>query len=284
MTVRSILAACAAFSLAACAAGNTTPHAGGTEPQAHTAKITFRIRVPKTVPAKRFRVMQHGKPAYISPAAQGMTVSIAGPIATSATFGLTPGSPGCSGGPSGTSCTISLPGLKPCAGSTACYTATVATYDEVGCATTCSIPDDANELSAAQQIAFGVSEGAANDVNVTLGGIPARIIVTPEAVGYLQGDGSGLKLYGAGAQQLVVETQDIDDNSIVGPGAPAISAASSSSTLAVSAATPRNPNLFAVQAQTVGIPRRSYRISLQSRSRPFRPRKAEPRRFTASFP
>jgi hypothetical protein len=254
MNSTAVPAACLAIALAACSGPGAIPGASQISgDHARLAKVSFRIRVPKSAHTGRTHAARRG-PAYVSPAVAGMTVAIVGPTTTTATFGLLSNSPGCAGAQSGTLCTISLPGLKPCTGTASCYTASVSTYDGVTCASACSIPANSNELSAAQHVAFAVVQSAANVVSVTLGGVPKKIVVTPSTPGYLQGDASGLKLFGPSVQQAVVETQDSDGNAIVGAGAPALSANSPSSGLAVTTMSPATPNLFNLQAITFGVP------------------------------
>jgi hypothetical protein len=183
-----------------------------------------------------------------------MTVTLDGPTTVAQTFGLLPTSPGCSGGPSGAVCAISLSAILPCAASTICYTASIKTFDAVVCAPNCVIPTGANELSAAQNVAFTVATGEANNVNITLGGIPANLTVTPLRAGYLQGDALGLKIWGPASQKLVVEADDADGNSIVGPGSPAISGSVTTSNLVVDNPSSRNPNLLTLRAATSGSP------------------------------
>jgi hypothetical protein len=209
--------------------------------------MTLRIRVPKNV--------RH-KAHYVSPATAGLTMDVTGPNGyhSSTVAGLTPASPGCSSGAGGTACTLTLGGLAPCAASANCYTVTLATYDAVSCASTCTIPANAHELSAAQSIPFYVASATANQLTATLGGIPQSILVSPLVAGYLQGDAHKLSLWGPAAQSLAIEVLDADGNPIVGPGAPAISATSSASSLVVSGPVTAAPNIVTVRAAVSGNP------------------------------
>ncbi len=69
--------------------------------------------------------------------------------------------------------------------------------------------------------------------------------------GYIRGDLRGLRLWGPDAQQFFVTTVDADGNTILGPGAPSITAASSATTLVVSK---KSANVVAIQTATSGSP------------------------------
>lgn len=170
-----------------------------------------------------------------------MTIAIAGPTTTNETVALATGSN-----------TVTL-GLAPCSVSS-CYTATLATYDAVTCAKTCSIPAGAHELSGDQKVAFTVLKGARNVASFTLGGVPRGFAVTPIHPGFLKGDAHRLRLWGPALQRVSVLALDADGNAIVGAGAPAISAKSSSATLAVTQPAASTPNLVGLTAVTNGSP------------------------------
>jgi hypothetical protein len=212
------------------------------------AGLTLRIHIPK----RKHERHRHG-PSYISPATQGMTIAISGPIPVNLTVALTPTASGCSTNGSGTTCQVTMD-LMPCKQPTNCYTATFATYDEVACSPNCSIPTAAKELSAAQNVTFTIAAGKNNVVNVVLGGYPAGITVSPLLSGYLQGNAQRLQLWGAAPQKLNVVALDADGNAIVGPGAPTVSASSSSATLNVTPPTAASPNTVALAAATTGSP------------------------------
>jgi hypothetical protein len=241
----------AAALLAACSSASTRslPPVPGAPAPTHRARasLTLRIRVPRKPPHKAH---------YVSPATAGLTMDVTGPNGyhSSTVAGLTPASPGCSGGAGGTACTLTLGGLAPCAASANCYTVTLATYDAVTCASTCTIPGSAHELSAAQSIPFYVASATANQLTATLGGIPKSILVSPLVAGYLQGDAHKLSLWGPTAQSLAIEVLDADGNPIVGPGAPTLSATSSASSLVVSGPTTAAPNIITLRAPASGNP------------------------------
>jgi hypothetical protein len=230
------------------------PASAGAASPSRSGRLALTIRIPKKPHRTHLRVVRDGKPAYISASTQGMTVSIAGPTHVNDVVGLLPSSGGCSSSLTSTTCTLTIPGLLPCVSAGSCYTATISTYDAISCAPGCTIPPGANELSAAQAVAFRVVSGENNVENLTLGGIPASLSVTPWKPGYLQGDAHALTLYGPGAQKLIVEALDADGNAIVGPGAPAISAHSNTTALLITNPMASAPNLVTLQPATGGSP------------------------------
>ena|SRR5579862_5794110 len=261
VTLARLLAGSAiAIFAAGCAGSNSSPLPNAPIPSAfraalpatHGTRLAVKLRL--VVPRKR-RVARYGRPQYISPATQGITIALTGPsFNSSVVAGLTPSSPGCVTGTSGVTCTLSLGALAPCV-TTNCYAATLTTYDAVACGGgTCTIPNSAKELSAAQSVPFNVAIGTANIVSATLGGIPRSIAVSPLRAGYLRGDAHQLRLWGANGQSLVAVGLDADNNPIVGPGAPAISVSSGSKTMTASGPVAGSPNVVRLQATTGGIP------------------------------
>ncbi|MBV8374038.1 MAG: hypothetical protein JO302_00880 [Candidatus Eremiobacteraeota bacterium] len=245
---RSLAALFACAFIAGCSGGQNPIPSRGTANGRHST-FTLRIHIPKRNP---HHALGSARPNYVSPATQGMTVAISGPQSLNATVGLTPTSTGCSSGLTGTTCQLTI-ALAPCA-VTNCYLATIATYDDVSCTrSSCSIPPGAHELSAAQSVPFTIVTGQNNVANLTLGGIPATIAVTPVHPGYINGDARRLQLWGAAPQKVAAIALDADGNAIVGPGAPAISASSSSATLNV---TPDKApsSTFVLEAATRGSP------------------------------
>jgi sugar lactone lactonase YvrE len=188
---------------------------------------------------------------YVSPATQSVTVDIesASP-STPATTGypvtvsLTPTSSGCTSTLASTVCTLSV-SLAP--GS---YTASVTAYDGVDGA-----GNGSNALSAAVAVPFTISAGGANSIALTLGGIPASLVVAPFAPGYLRGGTGGLTLYGAATQKLVLQALDADGDVIAGAGAPTLSVTPTvSGALTVTGPTTAAANVVTLQASTSGTP------------------------------
>jgi hypothetical protein len=157
------------------------------------------------------------------------------------TMNLTPSSTGCTATLASTECLLNL------TLATGTYAMSITTYDQT--------LGQGNVLSAAQTVAFTVTNASTNTLAVSLGGIPASISATPLASGYLRGDASRLKLYGPASQSVVIVARDADGNAIVGPGAPAIGvSASSPALLTVAGGTTASPNVFTVTAPATGSP------------------------------
>ncbi|MBV8374037.1 MAG: hypothetical protein JO302_00875 [Candidatus Eremiobacteraeota bacterium] len=233
----------------ACSGGQNPVPLPSSAMTAQRATLTLRIHIPKR---RAHRARRGIRPRYVSPATAAMTLAIAGPTTLNTTVALTPTSNGCSSSLAGTTCQLTL-SLRPCATNN-CYTATIVTYDAVSCSgSSCSIPPSANKLSGAQNVPFMIHAGQNNVTNLTLGGIPATVTVTPLLPGYLRGDAQRLQLWGAAPQKLDVLALDADGNAIVGPGSPALLASSSSPTLKVTVGSGA-PNTLVLSAATSGSP------------------------------
>jgi hypothetical protein len=189
--------------------------------------VRLRIVVPE-----RHRVRGRSS-RYISPATKSIEINVFNAahakVATVARS-LTPGSPGCTPpGGQPTTCTIQI-ALAP-----ASYTANVTTFD-----------GDGAELSRATGFPFTVDRGSANDVSMTLDGVPATVQVLPAPSAVFLGgtQALGFQLAGLAPQTVDVFARDVDGNVILGSGAPAVSLASNSSALVVTPAGNANPNQF----------------------------------------
>lgn len=201
----------------------------------HRARVVFRIKIPK-------RKTHRGRgDRYVSPATQAMTVMLTGPTAVNQTVGLTPTTGGCASELATTVCTFA-DNVEP-----GQYHATLKTYDAVsGCPGACTIPGGANELSAAQLVPFTVTPGIANEIALTLSGVPASILVTPATGTSIRNASGAIDLVGTGAHKIFAEALDADGNVIFGPGAPAFSVAAGAGTLNVTIGQPSSasPNEF----------------------------------------
>ncbi len=238
-----ILAAAFAGSLLAGCGGQAGAPAGAPSiPAEHgTGTASFVIAVPKKSASTASGSRAGAHPQYISPATQSITIALSGPTPYSATANLTVGSSGCTSTLASTTCALTVPGLAP--GS---YTATLTTYDGAN--------GTGNVLSAAQSIAFSVTAGQSNTVNLTLSGVPASTLVLP--VSSLISASSGNNSYnllGQGARTFLVESLDADGNIIVGAGAPTFTVGTVSGALTgvtVAAPTASAPNSFSVTPPT----------------------------------
>ena len=209
----------------------------------HTGTVVIRITIPKR---KHHRHRVGAK--YLSPSTQAMIILIGGPKTRHQTIGLTPNSPGCSAGASGTVCTTAI-ALKACPSTANCYSGTIATYDKVLCAgLTCVVPPGAEELSANQDIAFSIAVGKTNTIPITLDGIPTSVLFAPLPPSTLSGSVSGgftLSKCVTTRQSVSVVGVDADGNRILGPGAPVPALSSNDAThLKAIAPAPASPNTF----------------------------------------
>lgn len=241
--VKLLSAALAGAFLAACSGGGNpgTAFAPGFAPAAakHTerkGKIVLRIKVPK----KRVHRGRHVH--FVSPATQSMKVDITNattnpPTNIAEIVNLTPTSTGCTSTLTSTQCVLTVT-LAPASN----YNAEITTYDQTGA--------NGNALSTGQDLAFTVSTGQANAINMTLSGIPTSIVVLPYSGTANTNVYGGIDLIGTAASKLLVEALDADGNIILGAGSPTIGATQKSGSLPLVVVTPApnaaNPNLISV--------------------------------------
>lgn len=165
--------------------------------------------------------------------AQSVTLNISGPTALTQTIALTSGAAGCVNLASGAVCQAALP-LLP-----GTYSAVVGTY-----ATTSAAPGSA--IGAPQTIAFAVSYGASNVVNLALSGVPAQVDIVPGSPMSSENAQDGIDLYGAGKHLLVAQLLDANQNVLLGFGTPSINVVQIAGGLALSIVppSPTSPNVF----------------------------------------
>jgi hypothetical protein len=195
------LAICiAAGILAGCGGGgggSTLPSAGGSGSKSSFATATLHIIVPeKTTNGRR-------RPAYVSPSTTQLAWSINGQ--NQATVPLTTPSP-CSSSGSGLSCNVNFqvaPGT---------YTF-VFTLEDV----------NGNTLSIGTATNYTLTAGIANTLTVTLGGVASGFKVTSSSNNFGT-SGSLFTVFGGAAVTLTINTVDVDNNIIINPGAPTITA------------------------------------------------------------
>ncbi len=246
--------ACALALLAGCGGTQNAalpPHAGSVPIGASSA-----VRLTITIPHATNASSTQRRPQYISPATQALAVTITGPTNVSEGINLTTGNPSCTVNLySNLVCTVSL-ALAPCPGNTACYTGTFTTYDQAytnasgGSCTplsSCTQPAGTKALSQAQSVSFLVAAGAANDLPITLGGVPAAVAVLSSA-GTISGNAlTGFVLPTTQSGKMSVLGVDADGNYILGPGAPTVALTTSDATqFTVSTPTTSAPNLFTI--------------------------------------
>jgi hypothetical protein len=176
-------------------------------------------------------------PAQPTTAPNSLTINLSGPTPVSQTIALGPNSSGCSGSSGGTVCQLTL------ALAAGTYTGTVATYAS-------SNASSASALAPPAAIAFSVAAAGSNVVNLSVGAVPAQLIVVPASFMSAENAQGGIDLLGAGKHPLLVEMLDPNQNVIVGTG-PAtftISVAGGSLPVTVTQSATLAPNLFYVSA------------------------------------
>jgi hypothetical protein len=213
--------------------GSAVPGAKSASPGTGThAGTALAIKIPN---ARTGAGAARRSPAFIPSATQSVAISVnltdtdytplAGyPIDVN----LTPSSPGCVPGQSSTVCTISL-SLAP-----GNYLISLTLYDGLNAT--------GNALSTASNVPATIVQGVANQIGVTLGGIPASIhlaassgtAVAQEHVVTLPSNSSGT---------LTAYALDLDGDEIIGPGAPTITATTDNGAqIAVTQPTAGTPN------------------------------------------
>ncbi len=248
----------AAALLAGCAGGSHGSSVLPASPTTNgkgTGTAVFVINVPQQNASSASRsatsVRTKGvRPQYLSTATQSIVIAISGPTTVNETAGLTVNSSGCTSSLASTICTLTVPGLQ--AGS---YTATLTTYDGYTSGTNTAT---GNVLSAAQAIAFTITAGQSNTINISLSGVPVSTIVIPAGVITVGNASGGYDLFGQGAHAFVVESLDADGNIIAGAGAPLFSIGAVSGSLSPVTTSPSSgsttsasaPNSFTVTPPT----------------------------------
>ncbi|MHB8154030.1 MAG: beta-propeller fold lactonase family protein, partial [Bacillati bacterium] len=217
----------AAALLAGCAGGSHGSSMLPTSPTTNgkgTGTAVFVINTPQRSASAASRsatsVRTKGvRPQYLSTATQSIVIAINGTGSTSysstVTAGLTVNSSGCTSTLASTICTLTVPGLQ--AGS---YIATLTTYDGYTSGTNTAT---GNVLSAAQAIAFTITAGQSNTINISLSGVPASTVVVPANSNSSANGSSGYDIIGQGAHTFIAESLDADGNIIAGAGAPLFS-------------------------------------------------------------
>jgi hypothetical protein len=190
----------AAAALAGCGGGGggVMPHTAGGSPQGTLAQATLHILVPeKTTNGKR-------RPAYISPSTSQLAWSLDGvqqsPVA------LTTSNPNCTSGSSGLSCVVNFE-VAPGA-----HTFSFELKDANG-----------TTLSANTNVSATLTDGAANNINVTLGGVAYSFSVTSISTN-IAGTGINRNVYGVAPIALTINALDADGNAIIGSGSLGITA------------------------------------------------------------
>lgn len=214
-----------------------------------TTAVTVRIDVPLSGAASTRR------PAYVSPATQSLAIAVetsGGQIVGTFSVNITTASTACQtvtvNGIATLTCSLSVPLALPASGT---YTLATATFDQPQ-TQPCSpagTPRCAGSVLSAALISASLQLNAANVVSIALGGLANGFTVTPVANGFIQGNVSGLHIWGPLAQTLIVQALDADGYTIVGSGAPTIAVSAASPSVQVTAAA---PGTFSIAATVSG--------------------------------
>jgi len=194
IAVLALIAGCAGNG-----SGGIAPHApakpSGAKLQAHVV-----IHVPKAAGRRH--------PQFVSPSTQSVAVQVDSDAVT--TVDLNPRAPNCTASANGTTCTVAIlasPGMHKFA---------FTTFDE---------PAGAGNILSANVVTQMISSGAPNLVNVILDGVAAAVVLQVTdgtLVANVAGNGFSAAL---NATATILATPfDADNNAIIGPGAPVVTA------------------------------------------------------------
>jgi hypothetical protein len=182
------------------------PH-GGSTASGTTATAILRIVIPAPGPTLLSSVRR--QPQYISASTSQLAYSIDGTSQTPVS--LSTSNPDCSGSP--LSCSVPFnvaPGT---------HTFSFILEDSGG-----------TPLSAASNISYTLTAGQTNTLSITLGGVPANVVmqtVSGNGSRVTGSQGNGFTVYGNASVQFTVDVTDADGNIMVGSGAPSPSVAPS---------------------------------------------------------
>jgi hypothetical protein len=245
-------AALSALVLSACGGGTSLPpppgiHSGGTRPVTFTIDAATRKQTNAIT-----NHLRH--PMYLSPATQSLQVVVNPQGASSTpppgtntstqintTIALSPSSTGCQTTLSTIVCSLTV-NLSP-----GNYVATLTAYD--GAPQGTPPAPSGNPLSGASQVPFTVGSSQPNNVNVTLFGIPVKLVVVPQS--NVQTIAGNLTVSPGSTGSFIIEALDADNNVVIGPGAPGFSVTAASTTpsgWSIATPAPTAPNLFSLTA------------------------------------
>jgi hypothetical protein len=237
--MRHYVAALLLFGLAGCSAGSSGSAPAGPARVSAPTTTDLRITIPRVTTAALRR-----NPAYISSSTQSIKVDVKPHLSGTSVTGypiianLTASSAGCTSSLTATQCDVALT-LAP-----GNYDATLTTYDTTGAG--------GNALSAAQSMPLLVTEGQSNVVPLALGGIPTSVRVTATGGSIAGEPGLGFTIVDGASGTLSAFGVDAGGNTIVGAGAPAITAASDAGQIVVSQPTATAPNAVGIVSGGTG--------------------------------
>jgi virginiamycin B lyase len=248
MHMRSVAVVCALAILAGCSGkmgqSGLTPTVSNdiAATAAHNAAqgkgaLVMRIKMPRR---------DDRRPNYISPATQGISVAITGPVNVTQSAGLVANAKGCQSSLMTVECTLTIPSLTACPSAGNCYTGSVTTYNKFDSASN-KIPRGAKKLSADLAFHFSIKSGNTT-VPVVLQGIVKSIAFLPGPTSSLTGNMKSGFIFpkcSAKNEDVSIVAVDSDKNYILGVGAPQIAVASDNKTqLGVVKSKIATPNSF----------------------------------------
>jgi hypothetical protein len=248
---RILIGSALIVALSACGGSNSGLAPAGSQATAPVSKKAHaQLRITFRIPHKQHH-RHNGH--YVSPSTQSIEVAAqsATGSASTAFVNVAPSSAQCTGAPlQSLNCTLSF-SIAPGA-----YSLNFSAYDAAQSGT--GLPASGNLLST-NTVATTIVAGKNNTFSVTLDGVPASVSVQP-AVGQVGNiDGSetgGLNLAAGSTGKVLVSALDADQNTIIGPGAPALTVsvgAGASGGIAVTSPAPSaNPSLFSVKSTLMG--------------------------------
>jgi hypothetical protein len=139
----------------------------------------------------------------LAPGSQALAINVTGPTTISQTVSVGPSSSGCSPSAGGSICQVGL-------------SLTGGTY--------------AGTIGNAA-VAFSITPGSNNVLDLTLGGTPSQVVVVPASAMSGPNPQSGIDLYGAGKHLLLVEMLDANQNIMIGASAAAFALSQSGGSL-----------------------------------------------------
>lgn len=223
MTLRAAGAFCTlAFFLVSCSSPGNLSVVPTTDvsARAKSASAYFVITIPR-------KTSSRVRPHFVSPATQSVSMvvsTVSGKPILTKNANLTPKSPGCTGGASGTRCTIG--GISLAVGS---YAAEITAYSQT--------KEKGQVLSQVHGVPFTLKAGPPNKIAFTMDGVPRSFRVVPASSAVSGSPKTGFTIGAGGVwgnpQTFLLSPLDADGDAIIGAGSPHLSLKSSSSAFTI---------------------------------------------------
>lgn len=221
------------LALGGCGGSGGTHAVPATTASAKPTTTTLKITVPHAAAPSA----SHRAPSYVSASTQSIVINIMQSGSSLSGFpltaNLTASSTGCTASVVSTVCDVQLnlpPGI---------FTGTFATYDQAN--------GSGNQLSAAQSAPIDVVEGQPNTIPLVLGGVPTSVQLLAAGGGVVAAQQYVFTLPAGATGTVAAYGIDADGNTIIGAGAPAISASSDNvADVSVTQPTAASPNAVGV--------------------------------------